>query len=123
MGAFAAIRASCGMKKMGREGVKEKGRAMRIFHTHRSTLPLLFFALFACFAGNSFSQDLDRLSKAIRSGSVEQKRNALYEIRNLQTESASRIAIPALSDPEAIVRATAAASIAFLPETEAAILL
>ena len=89
----------------------------------RSTLLLLFFVFFVCFAGRSFGQDLDKLSSEIQSGTSEQKRNALFEIRDLHTEPASRVAIPALSDPEPIVRATAAASIAFLPETETAVLL
>lgn len=49
----------------------------------------------------------------------EQKRSALLEIRNLQTEQASRLAIPALEDTNEIVRATAASSVAFLPKSEA----
>lgn len=60
------------------------------------------------------------LSRKIRDGSIEQKRDALFEIRNLQTERASRIAIPALSDPDQIVRATAASSVIYLPGNEAA---
>ncbi len=84
---------------------------------------LLFFVFFVCLARASSGQALDSLSKAIQSGTIEQKRNALFEIRNLHTEPASRIATPALSDPEPIVRATAAASIALLPETETAVLL
>lgn len=60
------------------------------------------------------------LSRKIQDGSTEQKRDALFEIRNLQTERASRLAIPALSDSDEIVRATAAASVIFLPGTEAA---
>lgn len=57
---------------------------------------------------------------ALLSGNSEQKRTALFEIRNLQTERASRIAIPAFSDSDEIVRATAAASVVFLPGVEAA---
>ncbi len=50
------------------------------------------------------------------------KKNApqLAEIRNLHTEAASRAAVPALSDPNDIVRATAAGSVVFLPSAEAA---
>ena len=42
------------------------------------------------------------------------------QIRNLETAEASRIAIPALRDKSEIVRATAAASVVFLPKDEAA---
>lgn len=81
---------------------------------------------------NSFAQDNlsskkldDFLSKklefeqALRFGSIEQKRNALSQIRNLQAVEASRIAIPALTDDSEIVRATAAFSVIFLPKEEA----
>ena len=64
-----------------------------------------------------------RLSRQLASGDTEQKRSALYEIRNYQTEQASRLAILALSDPNDMVRATAASSIVFLREAEAAAIL
>lgn len=60
-----------------------------------------------------------RLILRLKSNDVEQKRDALFEIRNLRTEKASRLAIPALSDSNEIVRATAAASVVFLPPAEA----
>ena len=60
-----------------------------------------------------------RLQGQIASRSTEQKRSALSEIRNLRSASASRLALPALRDKEPIVRATAAASVVFLPATEA----
>ncbi len=44
----------------------------------------------------------------------------MAEIRNLRTEQASRLAVPALKDKDEIVRATAAASVVFLPPAEAA---
>lgn len=81
---------------------------------------LLFLALFACFAGRFYSQNLENLADQIGNGNVEQKREALFQIRNLETPEASRIAIPALRDKNDIVRATAAFSIIFLPKTEAA---
>ncbi|MEO8649637.1 MAG: HEAT repeat domain-containing protein [Acidobacteriota bacterium] len=56
-------------------------------------------------------------------GSKEEKREALFQIRNLHSETASRIAVPALSDPDEMVRATAAGSIVFLKPAEAAALL
>lgn len=59
------------------------------------------------------------LEQAIRTGSVEQKRDALYRVRNLESEEASRIAVPALDDKSEIVRATAAFSVVFLPKDEA----
>lgn len=81
---------------------------------------LLFFALFVCFADKTSAQNLESLADQIKNGNVEQKREALFQIRNLETEEASRIAIPALRDKDAIVRATAAFSVIFLPKSEAA---
>ena len=60
-----------------------------------------------------------RLRAQIASNSVESKRSALFEIRNLRSASASRLALPALVDKDPIVRSTAAASVVFLPKTEA----
>jgi HEAT repeat protein len=74
-----------------------------------------------CFAVNSFAQSgLDSLAQKINSGTVEEKREAPFQIRNLRAEEASRIALPALRDSSDIVRATAASSVIFLPKTEAA---
>jgi HEAT repeat protein len=91
-----------------------------------------FLCVLCAFAGNSFSQNnvfnqdsIDflplriSLQEAIRSGSIEQKRDALFQIRNLKSEEPSRIAIPALNDKSEIVRATAASSVIFLPKDEA----
>lgn len=60
-----------------------------------------------------------RLTRQL-SGDIEQKRSALFEIRNLKTEQASKLAVPALKDFNEIVRATAASSVIFLPQSEAA---
>ncbi len=64
-----------------------------------------------------------QLQRALAFGTAEEKRDALFEIRNLRSEMASRIAIPALSDGDEMVRATAAAAVVFLPAPEAARLL
>lgn len=76
--------------------------------------------------GHSFAQqpaEWDRtaaeLSQMIRSGDGEAKREALFRIRNHRSERASRLAIPALSDTDPIVRATAAASVIYLPDRDA----
>jgi HEAT repeat protein len=53
------------------------------------------------------------------SGDIEQKRSALFEIRNLQTKQASRLAISALKDTDEIVRATAASSVVYLQPSDA----
>jgi HEAT repeat protein len=76
-------------------------------------------ALCAFAAGNSFAQNLENLAAQINRGNSEQKRSALAEIRNLQSETASRLALPALKDADEIVRATAALSVIFLPKDEA----
>ncbi|HEX9962005.1 MAG TPA: HEAT repeat domain-containing protein [Pyrinomonadaceae bacterium] len=88
-------------------------------------------------AGNSLAQEITTitieqyewiaveayLQRTIKSGNTEQKRDALFRIRNLKTAEASRLAVAALSDNSEIVRASAAQSIVFLPPNEAAPLL
>ena len=81
----------------------------------------LILGALCLFAGSSFAQDnFELLAEKISRGSVEQKREALKQIRNLETAEASRIAITALRDSSEIVRATAAFSVIFLPADEAA---
>lgn len=63
--------------------------------------------------------DLASFAQALATGDTEAKRSALFEIRNLRSADASRIATPALSDKDEIVRATAASSVIFLPKAEA----
>jgi HEAT repeat protein len=75
---------------------------------------LIVFPLFA-----SAQTNFDDLRNKLSVGSVEEKRNALFEIRNLHSEDASRLAIPALSDQTGVVRATAVSSVIFLPSDEA----
>lgn len=70
-------------------------------------------------AGSDSAQTDVRL-KSLLSGDPEQKRTALAEIRGLHTEQTARLAVPALSDRDEIVRATAAAAVAALPKDEAA---
>lgn len=95
-----------------------RGRLLR-------TLPILIVFLLASHFSNAqttsdtWPQTEAKLNNLL-SGSSEQKRTALAEIRSIHTEQASRLALPALSDPDEIVRATAAAAVVFLPEQEAA---
>lgn len=93
-------------------------RALRVF-------PALVFLCTLCgFAGNNFAQtNLDFLAETIKRGSAEQKRDALFQIRNLESAEASRVAVPALADKSEIVRATAAFSVVFLPKDETLFLL
>ena len=100
---------------MGRRGEKEKRRS---FCEYR--IPLLSILFFVFFAGNSYAQNLDTIRSDLASSNTELKRNALFQIKNLHTESASRLAIPALSDSEELVRATATTAVIFLPKAEAA---
>ncbi|HKX83824.1 MAG TPA: HEAT repeat domain-containing protein [Pyrinomonadaceae bacterium] len=79
---------------------------------------ILFFLSF--FAASSYAQNLESLEQTIRSGDAEQKRSALHEIKNVATEQASRIAVPALGDKDTVVRATAASAVIHLPTAEAA---
>lgn len=88
----------------------------------RVCLRTKFLLLILPFLTNAFfAQDyLQILAEQLKRGSAEQKRDALLQIRRLETEAASRLAIPALRDGEEIVRATAAFSVIYLPEREAA---
>ncbi len=84
-------------------------------------LPFCFLCTFAnisIFAQSS--TDYLILAEKIRNGSTEEKRDILFKVRNLETEQASRLAIPALNDSSEIVRATAVSSVVFLPANEAA---
>lgn len=75
--------------------------------------------LFLLFVVSTPAQDLGSIQSAIASGNVELTRNALFQIKNLHSEAASRLAVPALNSPNEIVRATAANSVIFLPKAEA----
>ena len=91
-----------------------------------SWLPLFctLCAIFVVSALNTFPQNsFTEHSEVILKGNIEQKRDALFEIKNLRSEQASRLAIPALTDSNEIVRATAASSVIYLPANEAAELL
>ena len=81
---------------------------------------LLLLCVLCVSVVNSFSQDFNFLTEQIRRGSDESKRDALFQIRNLETAEASRIAVSALRDSNEIVRATAAFSVIYLPSDEAA---
>lgn len=97
-------------------------RAFRVFRGY-----FFSFSVFSFFCGSLFflltfdatAQDLTALETAIRTGTTEQKRDALFQIRNFRSEIASRSAIPALTDTDPIVRATAASAVTFLPKPEA----
>jgi HEAT repeat protein len=78
---------------------------------------LLFFVLL--FSVAALGQDLTVYAEKLRHGNVEEKREALSQIRNLRSAEASRIAVAALSDKTPMVRATAASSVIFLPQSEA----
>lgn len=102
--------------KKARKGDDDEVRSV----LERFLLPFLYLAFFASFAVSSSAQNLDNLALALQSGTSEQKRDALFQIRNLKTEQASRLAIPALKDADEMVRATAVSSVVYLPPSEAA---
>jgi HEAT repeat protein len=63
--------------------------------------------------------DLNKVRSDLASGNVELQRNALFQIRLLKTEEASRLAIPSLNDKNELVRATAASAVINLPGPDA----
>lgn len=106
------------------------GSDFRVFllFLFRGSFSVRSFSVFSFFCGSLFllltataarAQDITVLETTIRTGTSEQKRDALFQIRNLSSEIASRAAVPALKDPDPIVRATAASSVVFLPEPAA----
>ena len=118
----AAKRATSRLMKEKRR--KRKKGEKEIVFTKRSIIFLfsfcIFFAFSAYFAGKISAQNLEVLDKQIQTGNTEQKREALFQIRNFQTSETSRIAVAALRDADEIVRATAAFSVIYLPKAEAA---
>lgn len=102
--------------------IKEKigGKFFNLRFKIQSSKVILLLAILFCFASNIFSQDFTDLAEKLKNGSTEEKREALFQIRNLQTIEASQIAIPALQDKNEIVRVTAVSSVIFLPPDEAA---
>jgi len=112
---------------MGKDSQAEcSARGVRKSITNYELRITNFFRLFVvlcalcAFAGNSSAQNLESLADALRSGTTEIKRDALLQIRNLQSADASRIAVPALRDSSESVRAAAAFSVIYLPREEAA---
>ncbi|NNE97960.1 MAG: HEAT repeat domain-containing protein [Pyrinomonadaceae bacterium] len=65
------------------------------------------------------AEELKYYAERIEFGEIDVRRSALFDLRNFESESASRVAIPALRDISEIVRATATHTVVFLPEEEA----
>ena len=116
-------------QKFFESGVKKRitNYELQITIVGREFLRRIFFCFCAAvlatnyaFAQTIFQPDFEFLANKIKTGTIEQKRDALFEIRNLKTPEASRIAVSALADKEEIVRATAAFAVIFLPADEAA---
>jgi len=105
---------------------------LRITHLKSAFRFSVVLGVICVLARNSFGQEAllekppdfveqsEILSRLITSGTTEQKRDALSQIRNLEIEAASRLAVPALRDDSEIVRVTATAAVVFLPTDEAA---
>ncbi len=123
------------MKKRNRRGTQINANVLQMLFVFKRFV-FVFLCVFCVFACDFFAQipvaarDQNDwiavstyLSGQISTGTVEQKRDALSQIRNLETEQASRLAVPALADPNELVRGTAASAVVFLPEEEAAALL
>lgn len=96
--------------------VKKSNSALDRFGL-RLYLLFCFFSLF-CFHPVS-AQSLAALAFKLNRGNTEAKRDALFQIRNLKTVEAARVAVAALRDDSEIVRATAAQAVVFLPPDEA----
>jgi len=63
---------------------------------------------------------IERQKQRLSSTEIEDRREALMQLRALQRPEASRVAITALTDPAPIVRATAASTVLWLPRDESA---
>lgn len=122
MGASAKFAARSMIFEKGRRAEKKTGRQRPnrdIYFRSFLRLFCLLFVVFVSFVVQSPAQDVEQLSGIIKNGTTEQKRDALFQIRNLRSAKASQIAIPALKDADEMVRATAASSVVFLARYEA----
>lgn len=63
-------------------------------------------------------REIDKQQQRLSSTEVEERRDAVMRLGSLRHADASRAALPALTDPSSIVRATAAESILSLPANE-----
>lgn len=64
--------------------------------------------------------EIEKQSRRLGSTETEERRDALMQLGLLRRAEASRVALPALSDPLPIIRATAASASVSLPSDEAA---
>ena len=62
--------------------------------------------------------EIEKQQQRLSSAEVEERRDALLRLRSLQHPQASRVALSSLNDPVPMVRATAAASVLWLPAEE-----
>ena len=95
-----------------------------MFYSMKNLLILGFASLFLiCFVEiKNLAQTPEEIryyAERIEFGDVDVKRSALFELRNFESEAASRVALPALRDISESVRATATHTVVFLPKDEA----
>jgi HEAT repeat protein len=64
--------------------------------------------------------EIEKQKQRLRSSDMEDRRDALMRLGRLRRAEASRVAVPALSDPLPIIRATAASALRALPADESA---
>ncbi len=98
-------------------------RSLTRSRTRRLLLPLAAVFVFLAAGPNILAQSIEDLSTMLQTGTVEQKRTVLLEVRRRQTPQAARVAIAGLSDADEMVRATAAAAVVYLPPDESVPLL
>lgn len=97
---------------------KFKSEKVRSFFNIRN-LTFSLFLLLTSFTFSAYAQEIEQLSNQIQFGTIEIKRDTLFQIRNYQRAETSRIAVPALRDSNETIRATAAFSVIYLPKEEA----
>lgn len=64
--------------------------------------------------------EIEKQRQRLSSAEIEDRRDALMQLRSMQRAEASRVALSALNDSAPIVRATAAAAVLWLPANESA---
>jgi HEAT repeat protein len=64
--------------------------------------------------------EIEKQRQRLSSVDIEERRDALTRLRSLRHPAASRVALPGLTDPSPIVRATAAGAVLSLPPAESA---
>ena len=99
--------------------LKAKGKRQKAKSIRYAFVPLCLILFFTLQLFAQTPTEFLLLAEKLENGTTEEKREILFQMRNLESETGSRLAIPALKEVDEIVRATATHSVIYLPANEA----